>query len=59
MKEKEALNIQLGRIDLDTYRTRDIIDLLTKWYKERVLEYPNTDTIEQTRILLKAWGRIE
>ena len=59
MKEKEALNIQLGRIDLDTYRTRDIIDLLTKWYKERVLEYPNTDTVDQTGILLKAWGRIE
>ena len=59
MKEKEALNIQLGRIDLEIYKTRDIVDLLAKWYKERVLEYPITDTVEQTRILLEAWGRIE
>ena len=59
MKEKEALNIQLGRIDLEIYKTRDIVDLLAKWYKERVLEFPNTDTVEQTRILLEAWGRIK
>ena len=57
MKEKEALNIQLGAKDI--YKTRDIIDLLAKWYKERVLEYPITDTVEQTRILLEQWGRIE
>jgi len=57
MKEKEVLNIKLDPIDLP--RMRDVIDLLAKWYKERVLEYPNTDTVDQTRILLKAWGRIE
>ena len=57
MKEKEVLNIQLDPIDLP--RMRDVIDLLAKWYRERVLEYPNTDTVEQTRILLEAWGRIE
>ena len=57
MKAKEALNINLGAKDI--YKTRDIVDLLAKWYKERVLEYPITDTVEQTRILLKAWGRIE
>ena len=57
MKEKEALNIQLGAKDI--YKTRDIVDLLAKWYRERVLEYPNTDTVDQTRILLEQWGRIE
>ena len=57
MKEKEVLNIQLDPIDLP--RMRDVIDLLAKWYRERALEYPNTDTVEQTRILLEAWGRIE
>ena len=57
MKEKEVLNIQLDPIDLP--RMRDVIDLLAKWYRERVLEYPNTDTVDQTRILLEAWGRID
>ena len=57
MKEKEVLNIKLDPIDLP--RMRDVIDLLAKWYRERVLEYPNTDTVDQTRILLEAWGRIE
>ena len=57
MKEKEALNINLGAKDI--YQTRDIVDLLAKWYRERVLEYPNTDTVDQTRILLEQWGRIE
>ena len=57
MKEKEVLNIKLDPIDLP--RMRDVIDLLAKWYRERVLEYPNTDTVEQTRILLEQWGRIE
>ena len=57
MKEKEVLNIQLDPIEIP--RMRDVIDLLAKWYRERVLEYPNTDTVEQTRILLEAWGRIE
>ena len=57
MKEKEALNINLGAKDI--YKTRDIVDLLAKWYRERVLEYPITDTVEQTRILLEAWGRIK
>ena len=58
MKEKEALNINLGAIK-NIYKTRDIVDLLAKWYKERVLEYHNTDTVEQTRIIREAWGRIE
>ena len=57
MKEKEVLNIQLDPIEIP--RMRDVIDLLAKWYRERVLEYPNTDTVEQTRILLEQWGRIE
>jgi len=57
MEEKKALNIHLGAKDI--YKTRDIVDLLAKWYRERVLEYPNTDTVDQTRILLEAWGRIE
>ena len=57
MKEKEVLNIQLDPIDLP--RMRDVIDLLAKWYRERVLEYPNTDTVDQTRILLEQWGRID
>ena len=57
MKEKEVLNIKLDPIDLP--RMRDVIDLLAKWYRERVLEYPNTDTVDQTRILLEKWGRIE
>ena len=56
MKEKEALNINLGAKDI--YKTRDIVDLLAKWYRERVLEYPNTDTVEQTRVLLEQWGRV-
>ena len=57
MKEKEVLNIQLDPIEIP--RMRDVIDLLAKWYRERVLEYPNTDTVDQTRILLEKWGRIE
>ena len=57
MKEKEVLNIKLDPIEIP--RMRDVIDLLAKWYRERVLEYPNTDTVDQTRILLEAWGRIE
>ena len=57
MKEKEVLNIQLDPIEIP--RRRDVIDLLAKWYRERVLEYPNTDTVDQTRILLEQWGRIE
>ena len=57
MKEKEVLNIQLDPIEIP--RMRDVIDLLAKWYRERVLEYPNTDTVDQTRILLEQWGRIE
>ena len=57
MKEKEVLNIKLDPIDLP--RMRDVIDLLAKWYRERVLEYPNTDTVDQTRILLEQWGRID
>ena len=57
MKEKEVLNIQLDPIEIP--RMRDVIDLLAKWYRERVLEYPNTDTVDQTRILLEAWGRID
>jgi len=57
MKEKEVLNIKLDPIEIP--RMRDVIDLLAKWYRERVLEYPNTDTVDQTRILLEPWGRIE
>jgi len=57
MKEKEVLNIQLDPIEIP--RMRDVIDLLAKWYRERVLEYPNTDTVDQTRILLEQWGRID
>ena len=57
MKEKEVLNIKLDPIEIP--RMRDVIDLLAKWYRERVLEYPNTDTVDQTRILLEQWGRIE
>ena len=57
MKEKEVLNIKLDPIEIP--RMRDVIDLLAKWYRERVLEYPNTDTVDQTRILLEKWGRIE
>ena len=57
MEEKKALNINLGAKDI--YKTRDIVDLLAKWYRERVLEYPNTDTVDQTRILLEQWGRID
>ena len=56
MEEKKALNINLGTKDI--YKTRDIVDLLAKWYRERVLEYPNTDTVEQTRVLLEQWGRV-
>jgi len=56
MEEKKALNINLGAKDI--YKTRDIVDLLAKWYRERVLEYPNTDTVEQTRVLLEQWGRV-
>ena len=56
MEEKKALNINLGAKDI--YKTRDIVDLLAKWYRERVLEYPTTDTVEQTRILLEQWGRV-
>ena len=57
MKEKEVLNIKLDPIEIP--RMRDVIDLLAKWYRERVLEYPNTDTVAQTRILLEQWGRID
>ena len=56
MEEKKALNINLGAKEI--YKTRDIVDLLAKWYRERVLEYPNTDTVEQTRVLLEQWGRV-
>ena len=56
MEEKKALNINLGAREI--YKTRDIVDLLAKWYRERVLEYPNTDTVEQTRVLLEQWGRV-
>jgi len=57
MKEKEVLNIQLDPIEIP--RMRDVIDLLLNWYRERTEEYPDTDTVERTKAVLKLWGRIE
>ena len=57
MNLEKVLNIQLDPIEIP--RMRDVIDLLLNWYRERTEEYPDTDTVERTRAVLKLWGRIE
>jgi len=57
MNLEKVLNIQLDPIEIP--RMRDVIDLLLNWYRERTEEYPDTDTVERTKAVLKLWGRIE
>ena len=57
MNLEKVLNIQLDPIEIP--RMRDVIDLLLNWYRERTEEYPDTDTVERTKAVLKLWGRIK
>ena len=57
MNLEKVLNIQLDPIEIP--RMRDVIDLLLNWYIERTEEYPDTDTVERTKAVLKLWGRIK
>jgi len=54
MKNKGVIDIQLDPIEIP--RMRDVIDLLLTWY---LVNFPDTDTVERTKAVLKLWGRIE
>jgi hypothetical protein len=54
MENKGVIDIQLDPIELP--RMRDVIDLLLTWY---LVNFPDTDTVERTKAVLKLWGRIE
>ena len=54
MKNKGVIDIQLDPIELP--RMRDVIDLLLTWY---LVNFPDTDTVERTKAVLKLWGRIK
>ena len=61
MKIKEALILKLGG-NTNNYQTKDIVDILHKWYisyRFTPFDNPTQNTIEDTKEVLKQWGRIE
>ena len=56
MEEKKAFSIQLDPIKLPTMG--EVIDLLKNWYVQQTGP-AHLKTIQDTKYVLKLWGRIE